>query len=103
MASPPGCGGVFVVAQPGPGGAFVVAHARPVWRRIDLSSPRLILPKTAALALLLAAVLASTSVGAASLELLNVSYDPTRELYRAVNSAFTAQYQAKTGTEVTVR
>ena len=28
--------------------------------------------------------------------LLNVSYDPTRELYQAVNQAFTAQWKAKT-------
>ncbi len=31
------------------------------------------------------------------LELLNVSYDPTRELYDAVNTAFAAQWKAKTG------
>ena len=36
-------------------------------------------------------------------ELLNVSYDPTRELYRAVNDAFARQWKAKTGQEVTIR
>ncbi len=30
-------------------------------------------------------------------ELLNVSYDPTRELYQDVNAAFAAQWKAKTG------
>src|SRR5687768_11838383 len=30
-------------------------------------------------------------------EILNVSYDPTRELYRDVNSAFARQWQRKTG------
>jgi sulfate transport system substrate-binding protein len=35
--------------------------------------------------------------------LLNVSYDPTRELYQAVNQAFAAQWKAKTGQDVTVR
>jgi sulfate/thiosulfate transport system substrate-binding protein len=30
-------------------------------------------------------------------ELLNVSYDPTRELYRDVNTAFARQWQRKTG------
>jgi len=36
------------------------------------------------------------------IDLLNVSYDPTRELYRAINDAFTKQYKADTGTAVTV-
>lgn len=35
--------------------------------------------------------------------LLNVSYDPTRELYAAFNKAFAAHWQAKTGQTVTVR
>ena len=40
---------------------------------------------------------------AASVELLNVSYDPTRELYKAVNSAFAEQWKAKTGDSVTIK
>lgn len=35
-----------------------------------------------------------------SVELLNVSYDPTRELYRAVNTAFAAKWKADTGQSV---
>jgi sulfate transport system substrate-binding protein len=35
--------------------------------------------------------------------LLNVSYDPTRELYREINAAFTAQWQRKTGERVSIR
>ena len=35
--------------------------------------------------------------------LLNVSYDPTRELYQAFNTAFAKQWQAKTGEKVVVR
>ena len=35
--------------------------------------------------------------------LLNVSYDPTRELYEAVNTAFASQWKARTGQEVTIR
>ena len=35
--------------------------------------------------------------------LLNVSYDPTRELYKAINSAFAADWKAKTGETVTVQ
>ena len=53
--------------------------------------------------LLAAATLLVAPVHAAELELLNVSYDPTRELYRAVNEAFAPKYKAKTGTDVTIR
>ena len=35
--------------------------------------------------------------------LLNVSYDPTRELYQEVNAAFAKQWKAKTGQTVTIR
>ena len=34
--------------------------------------------------------------------LLNVSYDPTRELYKAVNAAFAEEWKAKTGETVTI-
>jgi len=40
---------------------------------------------------------------AAPLTLLNVSYDPTRELYQDVNTAFAKQWKAKTGQDVTIR
>jgi len=49
------------------------------------------------------AALAASTAAAASYELLNVSYDPTRELYRAINTAFSQQYKAKTGSDVTIR
>jgi len=39
----------------------------------------------------------------ASLTLLNVSYDPTRELYEEINKAFSLDWQAKTGTSITIR
>ncbi|USI74256.1 sulfate ABC transporter substrate-binding protein [Sphingomonas morindae] len=39
----------------------------------------------------------------APIELLNVSYDPTRELYRAVNADFAAAWKRKTGQTVTIR
>ncbi len=35
--------------------------------------------------------------------LLNVSYDPTRELYQDFNKAFAAQYKARTGDNVSVK
>ncbi|HWB00215.1 MAG TPA: sulfate ABC transporter substrate-binding protein [Pirellulales bacterium] len=41
--------------------------------------------------------------GGAAVELLNVSYDPTRELWRELNQKFTAEYLANTGVKVTVR
>ena len=55
------------------------------------------------LTLALAAALAASPVAAASLELMNVSYDPTRELYRSVNEAFASKYKAQTGQDVTIR
>ncbi len=36
------------------------------------------------------------------IRLLNVSYDPTRELYEAVNAAFTKQWKEKTGDTVVI-
>jgi len=34
--------------------------------------------------------------------LLNVSYDPTRELYKAINESFAADWKAKTGDTITI-
>ncbi len=53
----------------------------------------------AALAFLL---LFTQIVFAKDVTLLNVSYDPTRELYVAINAAFSADYKAKTGDTVTI-
>jgi sulfate/thiosulfate transport system substrate-binding protein len=39
---------------------------------------------------------------AKEITLLNVSYDPTRELYTAVNAAFARQWEAKTGQKVKI-
>jgi sulfate transport system substrate-binding protein len=49
--------------------------------------------------LLLASV---SSAWPASITLLNVSYDPTRELYKSINVAFAAQWKAKTGDDLTI-
>ena len=35
-------------------------------------------------------------------KLLNVSYDPTRELYQQINAAFAAEWKKKTGSDVTI-
>lgn len=40
---------------------------------------------------------------AQSLTLLNVSYDPTRELYQDYNAAFAKYWKAKTGQDVTIQ
>jgi sulfate/thiosulfate-binding protein len=40
---------------------------------------------------------------AADLNLLNVSYDPTRELYQDVNAAFAKDWKAKTGDDVKIK
>jgi sulfate transport system substrate-binding protein len=42
------------------------------------------------------------SAGAAEIKLLNVSYDPTRELYTEYNAAFAKYWKAKTGDDVVV-
>jgi sulfate transport system substrate-binding protein len=49
------------------------------------------------------AALVPAHASAAPAQLLNVSYDPTRELYEAVNAAFAKQWKAKTGQDVTVK
>ena len=51
-----------------------------------------------AIALILTAGLAN-----AQANLLNVSYDPTRELYQEFNAAFAKHWQANTGQKITVR
>ncbi|CAG0954371.1 sulfate transport system substrate-binding protein [Methylophilaceae bacterium] len=43
------------------------------------------------------------SASAADVKLLNVSYDPTRELYTDFNKAFAAHWKAKTGDNVTIQ
>ena len=46
---------------------------------------------------------ATHSVQAADFSLLNVSYDPTRELYQEYNKAFSAYWKAKTGDNLTIK
>lgn len=56
-------------------------------------------------------VLAAVAVGAVGLknfggdkhgQLLNVSYDPTREVYKEINSKFIAQYEAQVGQRLSI-
>jgi sulfate transport system substrate-binding protein len=59
------------------------------------------------LALAAAALLSGSGVAEAAepapVNLLNVSYDPTRELYEAFNAAFAKHWKAKTGQDVKVK
>src|SRR5437667_9040487 len=53
--------------------------------------------------LALAAVISATPPAFADATILNVSYDPTRELYKAIDAAFAADWKAKTGETVVVQ
>src|SRR5688572_28471947 len=44
-----------------------------------------------------------SSTALADTELLNVSYDPTRELYQQLNEAFAEEWQAKTGETIIIQ
>jgi len=58
-----------------------------------------------ALSVLIAAVALANPItaSAADITLLNVSYDPTRELYQEYNAAFSKYWKAKTGDNVTIK
>jgi sulfate transport system substrate-binding protein len=51
----------------------------------------------------IAGLLIATSAHAADISLLNVSYDPTRELYVDFNKSFAAAYQKETGKSVEIK
>jgi sulfate transport system substrate-binding protein len=53
-------------------------------------------------ALSLMALSAALGAQAAPVELLNVSYDPTREFYAAFDQSFTADWKARTGQDVVI-
>ena len=58
--------------------------------------------RTTLTTLALLAVFFTGASSAADIKLLNVSYDPTRELYQEYNTAFSKYWKAKTGDDVTV-
>lgn len=69
--------------------------AQKKWNQVSLS--------LLAAGLCLAALLTAPGfVRAATFELLNVSYDPTRELYAEFNKAFAAHWKEKTGDTVVI-
>lgn len=53
--------------------------------------------------LFLAVALAQPLPACADVALLNVSYDPTRELYQDINTAFAKHWKAKSGQDVNIR
>jgi sulfate transport system substrate-binding protein len=67
------------------------------------------MPTNRTFALLLAPMLlafgatASLAADGGPIALLNVSYDPTRELYREINDVFAKQYQSEHGRAVTIK
>jgi len=59
--------------------------------------------KSLTLAAVTAGLLAPAIAQAQTVELLNVSYDPTRELYKEYNAAFAKYWKEKTGQTVNIR
>ena len=55
------------------------------------------------LAVAVLALVTALPAFAADVTLLNVSYDPTRELYADFNNAFAQHWQKKTGDKVTIK
>ena len=83
-----------------PGGYFVAAPLPAVartWRVSLLRAPEIYPAFVLALALL-----APLRAHAAT-DLLNVSYDPTRELYRQINAAFVPKYKADKAVDLNIR
>src|SRR3954467_4046081 len=61
------------------------------------------LRKIAVLACLSAALLGAVPAAAEPTQLLNVSYDPTRELYQDINGAFAKSWAAESKQQVTIK
>jgi len=62
----------------------------------------LTLKRRDAIAVAAGVLFSARAYAAEQTSLLNVSYDPTRELYREVNRAFIADWKAKTGETITL-
>ena len=68
-----------------------------------MTTARTLLRSAATLALAAALAAAAGLAAAKDITLLNVSYDPTRELYQDYNAAFAKYWLAKTGDKVSVK
>jgi sulfate/thiosulfate transport system substrate-binding protein len=77
------------------GGPTAPGRVRPGLRRPAMLN-RIVLLIAAALAV-------AAPARAGRLELLNVSYDPTRELWRDLNAAFTPKYESQSGTALDIK
>ncbi|BAX90360.1 sulfate ABC transporter substrate-binding protein [Mycobacterium shigaense] len=71
----------------------------PAWRRI----PWLNILGVVAIVFAATALVVKNVPSASRNQILNVSYDPTRELYAAIDRAFIPQYRARTGNTVEVK
>src|SRR5690606_5800658 len=83
--------------------AASIPRSRPMRKHFQIPMPAL-----AASALLAALTLAAgcggdSSASGSRVRLLNVSYDPTRELYQEFNAAFAAHWKAQTGQDIIVQ
>jgi sulfate/thiosulfate-binding protein len=67
-----------------------------------MNKPLRLMKLVAAVAALVLVVIPARAASGSDKALLNVSYDPTRELYQEVNAAFAKQWQAKKGQAVTI-
>jgi sulfate transport system substrate-binding protein len=67
-----------------------------------LSALTQLISRRTAIAATLGLVAAGTRPAAAATTLLNVSYDPTRELYRAINPAFIAAWKARSKEDIAI-
>ena len=72
-------------------------------QRFDMKTKTLISSFAAVLVAVTAAVVALQPAQAKDIKLLNVSYDPTRELYTEYNAAFAKYWKEKSGDTVTVQ
>ncbi|WP_413615382.1 sulfate ABC transporter substrate-binding protein [Halomonas cupida] len=70
---------------------------------LSLSSPNRLSLALVAAASALASLIPVGQAQAEDVEILNVSYDPTRELYREYNDWFSDYWKEQTGDDVTVR
>src|SRR5258706_2831834 len=67
------------------------------------TSTKILFSRRFAYQLIVALLFTWKTLAHADIELLNVSYDPTRELYQEFNAAFARQWEAKTKDKITIR
>jgi sulfate/thiosulfate-binding protein len=79
------------------------AHKPPKWNRSARHLPWLNLLGIVAIFLAATLILTRNLEGETPHQILNVSYDPTRELYAALDAQFVAQYQQRTGINLQIK